>query len=93
MKIYHLKPSGDEWELTEEGKEKPVATFSDELTAEGASMDYAKGRRGTLKIFRDDGTVKLILRCGTMEATGSGASSPGQRGGKLSIFTIDMPPN
>ncbi|HWB03776.1 MAG TPA: hypothetical protein VG796_12185 [Verrucomicrobiales bacterium] len=63
MNTYHLKPKGDKWELTENGKEKPIAAFSDELTAEGASIDYAKTQRGTLKIFRDDETVKLILKC------------------------------
>jgi len=58
MKTYHLNPIGDGWQLTLEGREKPLAVFSCKWVALTAARDLADQRSGRLFVFRGDGTIE-----------------------------------
>jgi hypothetical protein len=60
MRTYHLKPIDDEWTLTLEGAEKPVAAFSSKQAALNAARDLADRRDGRLVVFREDDTVEEL---------------------------------
>jgi hypothetical protein len=60
MRVYHLKPIEDDWTVTLEGVEKPVAAFSTKQAALNAARDLAERRNGRLVGFREDDTVEEI---------------------------------
>ncbi|HWB02254.1 MAG TPA: DUF2188 domain-containing protein [Verrucomicrobiales bacterium] len=57
MKNYHLTPSGDRWQLAEEGG-GPVATFQNKAEALEGSARVVSRETGSLKIHKSDGTIE-----------------------------------
>jgi len=59
MDNFHLLPNGDNWNLTPEGSNRPLATFSTKAKAlASAARLLDKPGGGSLKIHREDSTIE-----------------------------------
>jgi hypothetical protein len=59
MDNYHLLPNGDDWNLTPEGSNRPLAIFSTRAKAiAGGARVLSKSGGGSLKIYREDYTIE-----------------------------------
>jgi hypothetical protein len=55
---YHLKLTRDDWELTQEGNEKPLASFGSKSDAVKRASLMVEEQTGSLKIHNADGTIE-----------------------------------
>jgi hypothetical protein len=72
MRIYILKPGDDEWTLTLEGAEEPVAAFSSEGAALNAARELATQRQGRVLVFHGDGRIEEVWNQSLRDENGTG---------------------
>jgi hypothetical protein len=58
MQNYHLLPAGRRWKLTSEFSNSTIGEFTSKEEALDACIEFMRGRTGSLKIHKADGTIE-----------------------------------